>query len=135
MKTETITMIESATIAMRAVTSERRLNATQKQGTANANATAPELSQMPNENSGNPKAWWKIIGAVTTSAMLAPTASRRLRSLGKRDGVRSSVAMCNTPNEKKMSDGHRERVWAAVKTSKPLEMEARGGWPFAPSPG
>jgi hypothetical protein len=39
------------------------------------------------------------------------------------------------PNENKMSDGHRERVWVAVEASKPLEMGTRGGWPFAPSLG
>ena len=41
----------------------------------------------------------------------------------------------HTPNENKMSDGHRERAWAAVKASKPREMGTRGGWPFAPSLG
>jgi hypothetical protein len=30
-----------------------------------------------------------------------------------------------------MSDGHRERAWPAVTTSKPREMGTRGGWPFA----
>ena len=39
------------------------------------------------------------------------------------------------PNETKMSDGHRERVWAAVKASETLETRTRSRWPFAPSPG
>jgi len=34
-----------------------------------------------------------------------------------------------------MSDGHRERAWAAVEVPKPLETETHGGWTFAPSPG
>src|SRR5438876_4437233 len=79
MNIETITMIESATRAARTVTSARRLNATQKAGTANANVTAPAVSQLLSENSGNPKARWKTIGAAATITMLAATASRRLR--------------------------------------------------------
>ena len=55
MKAAARSMSDTATKAMRAVKSERRLNAAQNAGTASANVTAPALTQLRSENNGNPQ--------------------------------------------------------------------------------
>ena len=41
----------------------------------------------------------------------------------------------HTPNETKMSDGHRERAWSEAKRLERWKTRTHNGWAFAPSLG